>query len=141
MLLGAFGWLPEAVRVCLDEEACEELRFRFTELDAWGWYGRGLNDSLAGVNKGKVDREEVGLYPDEEAEEEADEEEEEVDEEEVEAVELSFEPDIFQRTIEYWMVNTEPQRERGTHNRQSRWERQGRGYPKTKKKKEKNKDD
>lgn len=53
------------------------------------------------MNKGKVDREEVGLYPDEEAEEEADEEEEEVDEEEVEAVELSFEPDIFQRTIEY----------------------------------------
>ena len=52
------------------------------------------------MNKGKVDREEVGLYPDEEAEEEA-EEEEEVDEEEVEAVELSFEPDIFQRTIEY----------------------------------------
>ena len=61
-----------------------------------------MNDSLAGVNKGKVDREEVGLYPDEEEEEEADEEEEEeVDEEEVEAVELSFEPDIFQRTIEY----------------------------------------
>ena len=54
------------------------------------------------MNKGKVDREEVGLYPDEGAEEEADEEEEEeVDEEEVEAVELSFEPDIFQRTIEY----------------------------------------
>lgn len=56
------------------------------------------------MNKGKVDREEVGLYPDEEAEEEADEEEEEEvdeEEEEVEAVELSFEPDIFQRTIEY----------------------------------------